>query len=102
MEDWSARQYLKFEDERTRPAHDLLAAVPLASPGRVIDLGCGPGNSTELIVERFPEADVSGLDSDADMLEAARRRLPHHRFVAGDLATWQPELSTPYVNTIAV
>ncbi len=93
-EDWSAKQYLKFEDERTRPPRDLLAQVPLDNPGRVVDLGCGPANSTELLIERFPGAHVTGLDSSPDMLRQARERLPRCTFVAGDLATWMPEPGT--------
>lgn len=88
---WSAQQYVKFEDERTRPARDLLARVPLAAPGRVADLGCGPGNSTELLVQRWPEAEVVGIDSDADMLAAARKRLPGLEFLRADLGQWQAE-----------
>ena len=90
MTGWSAEQYRKFEDERTRPASDLLARVPLADPARVADLGCGPGNSTELLAERWPGAEIIGVDSDPDMLAAARRRLPDRSFVAADLASWQP------------
>ena len=87
---WSASQYVKFEDERTRPARDLLAQVPLETIAAGIDLGCGPGNSTALLVERFGLAAISGLDSDADMLAAARNRLADTRFVAADLAGWEP------------
>ncbi|CAH1661595.1 trans-aconitate 2-methyltransferase [Hyphomicrobiales bacterium] len=86
--DWDAAQYLRFEDERTRPPADLLARVPLVDPKRCIDLGCGPGNSTELVAQRFPEAVTEGLDSSPDMLEKARRRLPDLSFVLGDVASW--------------
>lgn len=93
-EDWSAAQYLKFEDERTRPSRDLLAQVPLDDPRRVVDLGCGPGNSTQLLVERYPAAEVIGVDSSPDMLRQARERLPRNRFIEADLSTWTPEPGT--------
>jgi trans-aconitate 2-methyltransferase len=93
-EDWSARQYLKFEDDRTRPSRDLLAQVPLHRAARVVDLGCGPGNSTELLIERFPEGEVIGLDSSPDMLRQARERLPGLTFLQADLTTWQPQQPT--------
>src|ERR1700730_5793233 len=85
---WSARQYLQFDDERTRPVRDLLAALPAIDARRVIDIGCGPGNSTELLAARFAGAAVSGLDSSADMVEAARRRLPGMRFDLADVEQW--------------
>jgi trans-aconitate 2-methyltransferase len=102
MEDWSARQYLKFEDERTRPPRDLLAQVALRKPRLVVDLGCGPGNSTELLVQRFPQAQVVGLDSSPDMLRKARERLPQCDFVEAGIATWQPKPGTDLIFSNAV
>ena len=86
--DWNASQYLKFEDQRTRPARDLLAAVPLQSAAFVVDLGCGPGNSTEILAQRFPGAELLGLDTSPAMLEAARARLPGVTFALGDASTF--------------
>lgn len=91
MADWDAQLYGQFETERTRPAADLLAQVPLTVARHVVDLGCGPGNSTELLVRRFPGAVVTGIDTSADMLESARERLPGCRFEQADIATWVPE-----------
>jgi trans-aconitate 2-methyltransferase len=91
LADWNAGQYLKFEDERTRPAVDLIRRIPLAEIRSALDIGCGPGNSTELIVERYPGARVLGLDSSPDMLAKARVRLPAVRFQEADIATWNPD-----------
>jgi trans-aconitate 2-methyltransferase len=85
---WSAKQYVTFENERTRPVRDLLAALPTITARSVVDIGCGPANSTELLAARFPEATVAGLDSSADMIAAARKRLPHIRFDLADIQAW--------------
>lgn len=89
--DWDAEQYLRFEDERTRPSLDLIQRVRLADPQRCIDLGCGPGNSTELVAARFPGAAVEGLDSSPDMIEKARRRLPQLSFTLANLDEWSAD-----------
>jgi trans-aconitate 2-methyltransferase len=85
---WSAKQYVTFEDERTRPVRDLLAAVPTQDVHRAVDLGCGPGNSTEILAARFPGAAVAGLDSSADMVAAARKRLPPFQFEVARVEEW--------------
>lgn len=95
MQDWNPALYLRFANERTRPAAELLARVPLVEqPARslhIVDLGCGPGNSTELLAARFTNTSVLGIDSSQAMLEAARKQLPQARFEEGDIATWQPQ-----------
>jgi trans-aconitate 2-methyltransferase len=85
---WSAKQYVTFENERTRPVRDLLAAVPAIAARSVVDIGCGPANSTELLAARFPDAAVTGLDSSANMIEAARERLPRISFELADIEAW--------------
>jgi len=86
--DWRADAYRRFEAERTRPAADLLARVPPYARRKIVDLGCGPGNSTALVAERHPQAAIVGLDSSPDMLTAARARLPRVDFRQGDIAEW--------------
>jgi trans-aconitate 2-methyltransferase len=90
MADWSPQQYLKFEDERTRPSRDLLAQIPIADARQVVDIGCGPGNSTELLVRRWPQAEVIGIDTSADMLRQARERLPQQKFIEANISHWAP------------
>jgi trans-aconitate 2-methyltransferase len=87
---WSASQYVKFEDERTRPVRDLVAAIPRAEASRIADLGCGPGNSTDVLMARYPGASISAIDSAEDMVRAARERLPGVSIEQTDIATWQP------------
>lgn len=70
---------------------DLVAAIPAQRVGQAIDLGCGPGNSTQVLAARFPDARITGLDSSDDMLAAARERLPGVVFERGDIATWRPD-----------
>lgn len=85
---WSATQYVVFESQRTRPIRDLLGALPPIAAQAAVDIGCGPGNSTELLAARFPDAKVGGIDSSADMVAAARRRLPALAFELEDIVRW--------------
>jgi trans-aconitate 2-methyltransferase len=85
---WSAQQYTLFEQQRTRPVRDLMAAIHTQDVRQAVDLGCGPGNSTQVLAERFPAAQVGGVDNSPDMLAEARRRLPGVDFELADIAGW--------------
>jgi trans-aconitate 2-methyltransferase len=90
MPTWDPSQYLKFTDHRLRPALDLMARIALDAPLRIYDLGCGPGNITRLLAERWPAAAVTGIDSSADMLAKARIEAPQVAFEQADIARWSP------------
>jgi trans-aconitate 2-methyltransferase len=90
MQDWDPDLYRQFETERTRPASDLLAPIATIQPQRISDLGCGPGNSTELLHQHFPHAQLVGIDNSVAMLASARQRLPDCAFIKADIHQWQP------------
>jgi trans-aconitate 2-methyltransferase len=88
---WDPAEYLRFSDHRLGPGLDLLARVPDFRPETVIDLGCGPGNLTVLVADRFPHAHVIGLDDSDEMLTRARATSAEIEWVKGDIADWSPE-----------
>lgn len=88
---WDPEHYLRYADERGRPFVELLQRVPHAEPATVVDVGCGPGNLTQLLAQRWPGAEVSGVDSSPEMIERARRDLPDLSFGVADLRDWRPE-----------
>jgi trans-aconitate 2-methyltransferase len=96
MPTWDADQYLRFNDERTRPCRELAARIAVAEPERVIDLGCGPGNSTAVLAERWATAELTGLDSSPEMIAAARRGEPGKVWRVGDIAGWAEEKGERY------
>ena len=84
MSDWDSTQYLKFKEERTQPSIDLVNRITLDNPKRMIDIGCGPGNSTAVLKKRFPRADIIGADFSPNMIEKARKDHPDMDFILFD------------------
>jgi trans-aconitate 2-methyltransferase len=89
MSGWDADLYLRFADERTRPSVDLTARIEISDPGTIIDLGCGPGNSTGVLRQRWPKARITGLDNSPEMIASASKSYPDQEWVIGDIATWK-------------
>jgi trans-aconitate 2-methyltransferase len=87
---WNPRRYLQYADQRLRPALDLLARIDLANPETVVDLGCGAGNVTAHLKQRWPGAVVAGVDNSPEMLETARMVDEDIRWESGELSSWQP------------
>lgn len=90
MPPWDSQQYLRFERERTLPCRELVRRLELERPARIVDLGCGPGNSTAELAARWPGAEISGVDSSPAMLEAARASPLRAEWVLSDLRAFRP------------
>jgi trans-aconitate 2-methyltransferase len=85
---WDPERYLAYADERGRPFVELVARVDADRPARVVDLGCGPGNLTRLLLDRWPEAQLTGVDSSADMIAKARADVDGVAFEVADVREW--------------
>jgi trans-aconitate 2-methyltransferase len=85
---WNAEHYLKFGTQRTRPAADLVSRIQVAEPQTIVDLGCGPGNSTQVLISRWPNSKIIGVDSSTEMIEAARKRHPNQEWIIADASKW--------------
>jgi trans-aconitate 2-methyltransferase len=105
---WDPAQYLHFADERSRPFYDLTARIGATAPGYVADLGCGPGQLTASLAVRWPQAEVIGVDSSAEMIRTAladqseTARSGRLSFVVGDINDWQPARPVDVITSNAV
>jgi trans-aconitate 2-methyltransferase len=88
---WDPNQYLKFEDHRLRPALELLERIPLQAPKVIYDIGCGTGQITRLIAERWPDAKVFGLDNSPEMLAKAGAEPSTIEWIEADINSWSPD-----------
>ncbi len=90
MPGWDANLYLKFSGQRARPATDLIAQIELENPRRIVDLGCGTGNSTEQLHWRWRQAELTGIDSSLEMLGQARANHPDWKWIESGVEQWTP------------
>lgn len=88
MASWNAGQYLRFEEERSLPCRDLVSRLDFLAPKRIADLGCGPGNSTNILTNRWPDAEITGVDSSPEMLARAAKDYPVGNWRQGDIHSW--------------
>lgn len=102
MPSWDASQYLKFQSQRTQPAIDLVNRIRLSNPEKILDVGCGPGNSTRVLKDRFTHARVIGIDNSENMIEKAKADHPDMEFrlcdVSGDLAELEGDYDIVFSN----
>lgn len=92
--DWDPQQYLRFKNERTQPSIDLVNRINVSNPEKIIDIGCGPGNSTRILCERWPGSKITGLDNSPAMIEKAKSDYPEQEWILSD--TSQLDLKARY------
>ena len=85
MAAWDPNLYLRFEKERTQPAKDLVSRIELENPKRIIDIGCGPGNSTAQLRDRWPQAEIMGIDNSEEMIRKAGNTYPDMKWAVHDI-----------------
>lgn len=97
---WDPRTYLAFAEQRERPMHDLLSRMRTGPARRVVDLGCGAGNLTPLLGDRWPDAELEALDSSPEMVRTAVAAGVPAEVV--DVREWSPKPDTDVVACNAV
>lgn len=78
--DWNPELYLKFDKERIQPSIDLVSRIPVDDPKSIVDIGCGPGNSTQILAQRWPKSKITGIDNSVAMIERAKHDFPHQEW----------------------
>jgi trans-aconitate 2-methyltransferase len=99
---WDSNQYLTFAGPRLRPAHDLMARIPIEAPATILDLGCSARNVTRFLGQRWPDAVITGIDMSREMLARAKLEVPGIQLIEADLATWSPTQRADLVFSNAV
>jgi len=86
MTDWNPSNYLKFKNERTQPSIDLVSRIAGENPSTIVDLGCGPGNSTKILADKWPRAKITGIDNSPEMLKKAQDDFPRISWILSDIS----------------
>src|SRR5271157_3851245 len=90
--DWNPDLYLKFRNERTQPSIDLISKININFPPKsILDIGCGPGNSSQALLQRWPDANLTGIDNSPKMIDKAKKSYPENTWIVADAATYLPD-----------
>jgi trans-aconitate 2-methyltransferase len=89
MKDWNPDLYLQFDQQRTQPSVDLVSRISVQNPAKIIDIGCGPGNSTSVLARKWKHADILGIDYSGTMIEKAKKSYPAQKWLECDITKWE-------------